>query len=270
MYLSGAQRRVGYINTGGAYFVTQRVPWDEELSWVEQNRLAVGEALAGQRTATRWSVSSSVDSDDARHLLLSHGAPAARPWVGVHASGGRTIKEWPVERWIEVSQFLQREFAATIVLTGSPTDRRLAERFVGQLSSPPVDLCGRLSVTQTLAVISVLDLFLSADTGPMHMACAVATPSVAVFGPSDPGRYFSGGSGVSGARHVVARSALWCSPCNLIRMPPAECLAALPPECLRDVSVSAVCSEAARLLRETGGFRAHAAGLMGAATTKGL
>ncbi len=105
-------------------------------------------------------------------------------------------------------------------------------------------------VSETLAVIARLDLFLSPDTGPMHMACAVGTPSVSVFGPSDPARYFSGGTGAPGARHVVVRASLWCAPCNLIRRPPAECQRAEGPECLRLVTADAVHAEAARLLQE--------------------
>jgi hypothetical protein len=71
---------------------------------------------------------------------------------------------------------------------------------------------------------------------------------VSVFGPSDPARYFSGGDGAPGGRHVVVRRELWCSPCNLIRRPPAECDRAEPPECLQLVSVEDVYREAARLL----------------------
>jgi ADP-heptose:LPS heptosyltransferase len=106
-----------------------------------------------------------------------------------------------------------------------------------------VDLTGRLRLRETLAVIGALDLFLSPDTGPMHMACAVGTASVSVFGPSDPVRYFSG----QGPRHVVVRSDLWCSPCNLIRKPPVECRGGMP-ECLRLVSGDDVYGAAVRLL----------------------
>jgi ADP-heptose:LPS heptosyltransferase len=91
----------------------------------------------------------------------------------------------------------------------------------------------------------------------MHAACAVGTPSVSVFGPSDPGRYFSGGTGESGRRHVVVRAELWCAPCNLIRKPPSECDDGAPPECLRRVEVDDVHREAARLLREAGGYAAR-------------
>jgi hypothetical protein len=55
----------------------------------------------------------------------------------------------------------------------------------------------------------------------------------------------------------VVRAELWCAPCNLIRRPPAECDAHEPPECLRLVTVEAVYAAAARVLRETGGYRAR-------------
>ncbi|HEV7503040.1 MAG TPA: hypothetical protein VGQ33_23640, partial [Vicinamibacteria bacterium] len=65
-------------------------------------------------------------------------------------------------------------------------------------------------------------------------------------------RYFSGGTGDAGTRHVVVRADLWCAPCNLIRRPPAECLGPDGPECLRLVTADAVHAEAARLLTAGG------------------
>ncbi len=113
-------------------------------------------------------------------------------------------------------------------------------------------LAGKLALVEMLSLLGAFDLFLSSDTGPMHMACAVGTPSVSVFGPSDARRYFSGGSGLSGERHVVVRADLWCAPCNLIRRPPEECLGAEGPECLGLVTADAVHAEAVRLLLAAG------------------
>jgi heptosyltransferase-2 len=253
MRMSGARARVGYANTGGAYLLTHVVPLDETVSWVEQNRRAVAAALGGAPSAAP--VPDPLTPEErarGRALLEQHGA-ARGPLVGLHPSGGRAVKQWDVRRWAELAARLQREFAATVVLTGGAGDRALAAELARLLPVPPVDLAGALSVRDTMAVIAALDLFLSPDTGPMHMACAVGTPSVSVFGPSDPARYFSGGSGQSGQRHVVVRADLWCSPCNLIRSPPAECAGPEPPECLRLVAVDDVHREAARLLRRAAG-----------------
>ena len=254
MWLTGARQRVGYANTGGDYLLTRVVPLDETVSWVAQNRRAVAAALG--RDAVPEAAMTALTAEERAHgerLLAEHGA-TRRPRVGLHPSGGRVIKQWDLQRWAEVAARLQREYGATVVITGSAADRALAERVGAGLPQPPVDLTGRLGVRDTMAVIGALDLFLSPDTGPMHMATAVGTPSVSVFGPSDPARYFSGGSGAPGTRHVVVRADLWCSPCNLIRRPPAECAAPEGPECLRAVSADAVHREAARLLQAVGGY----------------
>jgi len=145
------------------------------------------------------------------------------------------------------------------VLTGTAADRPLAQEVAGGLGGAVHDLTGRLSLVDSLAVIGALDLFLSADTGPMHMAAAVDAPSVSVFGPSDPRRYFSGGTGGPETRHVVVQPDLWCAPCNLIRRPPPECLGPDGPECLRLVTVDAVHAAAVRLLL-AGGFPRREAG----------
>src|SRR4029453_5088668 len=169
------------------------------------------------------------------------------------------VKQWAVGRWREVAARLQREFGAGIVLTGTAADGPPAQEVARGFGGAVHDLTGRLSLVDSLALIGALDLFLSADTGPMHMAAAVDAPSVSVFGPSDPVRYFSGGTGGPDTRHVVVQPDLWCAPCNLIRRPPPECLGPDRPECLRLVTVEAVPRAAARLL-VSGGFPRREAG----------
>lgn len=253
MHETGAARRVGYANTGGAYLLSDVVPLDETVSFVEQNRRAVA-AVAGAPSGPP--VFAPLGADDrafAGRLFRTLGLEEKRPLVALHPSGGRLVKQWDVARWAEVGRRLQEAHGATVLVTGSAADQPLAAALAGGLARKPVDLTGKLGVIETLSVVAAVDLFLSPDTGPMHMACAVDTPSVSVFGPSDSVRYFSGGSGAPGTRHVVVRHELWCAPCNLIRKPPAECSGPEPPECLRGVTVDAVYQAAARLLAETGG-----------------
>jgi ADP-heptose:LPS heptosyltransferase len=250
LWRTGARARVGYANTGGAYLLTHVVPLDETVSWVEQNRRAVATAVGAVEGAPLFDALTAADRDFAARLVENLHLEAKRPLVGIHPSGGRPVKQWDVTRWTEVAVTLQRERGATILVTGTEADRPLAAALGEALRPKPIDLTGRLGVRETMAVIERLDLFLSPDTGPMHMACAVGTPSVSVFGPSDPVRYFSGGTGAAGTRHVVVKPELWCSPCNLIRKPPAECTGRVP-ECLEGVSVAAVRDAAMRLLSET-------------------
>jgi lipopolysaccharide heptosyltransferase II len=248
MRLCGARVRVGYANTGGAYLLTHVVPLDETVSWLEQNRRAVCVAVGEVETAA-FDPLSAADRRFASDLLENLQLHDRRPLVGVHPSGGRLVKQWDPARWAQVAGRLQQEFGATILITGSAADRELAASVASGLPRRPLDLTGRLSVRETMALLARLDLFLSPDTGPMHMACTVDTPSVTVFGPSDAIRYFSGGSGAPGTRHLVVRADLWCSPCNLIRRPPAECAGPAPPECLDLVTIEAVHAAAAELLR---------------------
>ncbi len=252
MRVAGARIRAGYANTGGAWLLTHVIPLDETVSWVEQNRRAVEMVLGPAAKRVAVDPLTAGDREFARRISETLDLEGRRPVVGLHPSGGRRVKQWDLARWADVARRLQRDFGAMILITGSAADRPLAEALARQLQTPPLDVTGRLGVRETMALIETLDLFLSCDTGPMHMACAVDTPSVAIFGPSDPVRFFSGGDGASGSRHVALRPELWCAPCNLIRRPPAECDGAAMPECLSLVTADAVHKEAGRLLVEAG------------------
>jgi heptosyltransferase-2/heptosyltransferase-3 len=255
LWATGTRVRVGYANTGGEYLLSLVAPLDETVSWVEQNRRTVAIAAPQSSASGGFALLTEADQAFANAFLAEHGLHHRHPLVGLHPSGGRRVKQWDLARWREVARRLQRDFGATILTTGSAADQPLAAAVAEGLTPAPVDLTGRLDVHQSLAVISRMDLFLSADTGPMHLACAGGTPSVSVFGPSDSVRYFTGGAfdGVP-ERHVVVRHELWCSPCNRIRRPPRECAGPEGPECLRLVEVDDVYRAAAQLLQTAGGF----------------
>jgi lipopolysaccharide heptosyltransferase II len=236
LWIAGAARRVGYWTAGGGAFLTDAAAYDPSIhvaaNAVNLARLATGGhqpesgSLAHARLAT---------PDAARRQAASVLGDRSAPLVGVHTSGGRAIKQWPPERFGALARQLVDDLGATIVLTGGESDRDLVNTVKAAL--PParvIDLCGSLDLQALAAVIERLDLLITGDTGPMHVAHAVGTPTVSIFGPSDRVRY-----GGREPHHRIVRVDLPCSPCNRIRRPPARCTGHTP-DCLAGVSVDLV------------------------------
>jgi ADP-heptose:LPS heptosyltransferase len=171
---------------------------------------------------------------------------AGRPIVAVHASGGRAIKQWPVARFAEVAARVAREEKAVLLLTGTTGDRGIVDEVRRAL--PPgievLDLVGEVDLPVLAAMLSRCRLLITGDTGPMHLAAAVGTPIVAVFGPSMPWRY----APIS-APHRIVRIDLPCAPCNRIRLPPVRCQGHTP-DCLEGVTIDAVHHAARELLAD--------------------
>jgi heptosyltransferase-2/heptosyltransferase-3 len=179
----------------------------------------------------------------AASILAAHPGP----WIGVHSSGGRESKQWHLDRFAEVARTLARERNATVVLTGSPADRPLVDAVKRGLGAVRViDAAGELDLVVLAALLAKLDLFVTGDTGPMHLAAAVGTPVVALFGPADPRRY-----GPLAEQRRVVRVDLPCSPCGQVRLPPERCRGHVP-DCMDGITVGAVVTAANELLGRAG------------------
>ncbi len=247
MALTRAPLRAGFGETGGTHLLTHRGVWDESRSWYRQcmDLLATlyPEASLSQ-TIVPYNYLTEDDRQKGKELLTQAGLTnAARPWIGVHPSAGRAIKEWSTDRFAAFIDRLVEATSGTVVLTGGPSDQGLVEGVAQKTTVQTLRLVGSAGLRAFSAVIEALDLFVTGDTGPMHISQAVGTPNLAVFGPSDPTRY--GPEGDDG-RRVVVREPLYCSPCNMIRNPPPECTT--HPECLERITVDRVLQAALRLL----------------------
>lgn len=237
---SGAARLAGFASGGGGPLLDVALPFEPRRHTGDNARRLVAATLDVPQRVRPAALEVPAD---ARTRALELLTTAVGPLVGVHASGGRAIKQWPPERFGEVARGLAESRGATVVLTGSASDRPLVDatrRAIG--SARVVDLCGSLDLLTLAAVLEKLDVYISGDTGPMHLAAAVGTPVVGIFGPSDPARYAPGGS-----RHRVVRVDLPCSPCNRIRQPPARC-AGHTPDCLQGIDVERVSAAALSVL----------------------
>ena len=203
---------------------------------------------------------SRIPDASARRRPRSCSAPfAGGRSVGVHVSGGRAIKQWARSAISRGRRAAGRAIVgAAIVLTGTPADRALVDdrprgAAAGSRDRPlgrrrPADASPRSSRR--------LDLFVTGDTGPMHLAVAVGTPVVAVFGPSDPRALRA----ARPARLASSASICPCSPCNRIRLPPARCVGHTP-DCLAGIEVGrgarAAIDDARRSAARTARAAAH-------------
>jgi len=174
---------------------------------------------------------------EGRALLEREGFSGA-PLVGVHPGATNSrAKIWPVSRYAEVSRRLAEERDAQVVVLGGVTEGPLATALQSELAPERVlMLQGKTSLGDLMGVLVHLSVFLTNDSGPMHLAAALDVPTVAVFGPTDVRE-----TGPTSQKARVVREPVDCSPC-LYRDCPIDhrCMVRVTPERVYDEVVSLV------------------------------
>jgi N-acetylglucosaminyldiphosphoundecaprenol N-acetyl-beta-D-mannosaminyltransferase len=201
-FLSGARRRVGLQN-GNGWFLTDSIP-DTGFGAKHQAQYWLDlVALLGAESSPR----------PARIAVTDVELPPAGKRIVIHAgSGGYSpARRWDVEKFAAVADSLHAEYNAQTVLVGGPDDDSAAVS--AAMQNQPHDLSGKTSLAELAGVISQADLFIGADSGVMHIAAAVGTPVVAVFGPSN---HQAWGPWMPGTPSAIIRSAPLCSPCSYV------------------------------------------------------
>ncbi len=190
----------------------------------------LGIALSGPPDATlacpaAW-------SDRGRARLGADG-----PWIGVNPGAAYgTAKRWLPERFAAAAALVARRTGARVAIVGSAAERPLAEEVAAQLGAAARVLCGETSLSELVGVLASLRLLLTNDSGPMHLAAALGTPLVAVFGSTD----WSETAPVSERARLV-RESTSCAPCRLRECP-------IDHRCMTRVRVDQVADAALELL----------------------
>ena len=147
--------------------------------------------------------------------------------IGINPGADRPEKRWSPENHASVADRLSELRGAKIFVFGGPGEEHLADRIEKAMKHPVTNLAGKLSLNELAYVISRLDLFVTNDSGPMHIAAAVKTPVVALFGPEDPvyTRPYT-----SPDLYRIVQKELDCRPCTNKRCDRPICMESLKPE----------------------------------------
>ncbi len=177
----------------------------------------------------------------ARNLLLEAGVSTENRYIAIHPMPRWPTKEWYPDRFAAVADAL-RERGLKVVFTGSKDDRPSVDEIFDRLQGPAARLDGKLDLKALSAIFQRATVVVSTDTGPMHIAAAVDTPVVAVFGPTAPNR-----TGPYGSGHKVVRAGVECSPCFSRRCPSS---AAGHMACMKRIEVDEVVCAVLETLKE--------------------
>lgn len=171
----------------------------------------------------------------AAETLLAQAQP---PLIGIHPSAEQATQRWFPENFIAVGKELQQKYGGTVIVIGEKEDWQLAEMVAQKIGGATLNLAGKTSLPVLGAVIARLAILVTNDSGPAHVAYALSTPSVTVFGGTDPN--------VSGplARptHRVLFHKILCHPCGYSDCPVGY-------TCLEGVTAQQVLETAEQVIR---------------------
>lgn len=241
---AGIPHRVGYNVDEVGPFLTEK---HEQVGGhvVEQNLRLVSGWTGTLATGT---LPLNYPVQDADRMFISGyleewGLSQTSRLVVIHPGAGTPIKRWDSKRWAAVADALAREFDADIVITGGDHELPLAREIAAQMRTPVCFVVGDAQVGQLAALYERALIVLGPDSGPLHLAVATGTPTVALYGPADPVEFGPWGST---ERHRLLASTIGCRPCRVLDWSGDD--PALHP-CVREITVGQVLQAARQVLR---------------------
>lgn len=149
------------------------------------------------------------DRASAVEFLRQQGLADGRGFIVLAPMTTWPTKCWPADRYVALADALARRHGYRVVLIGSAKERPALEDIASRMEAAPIAMAGELSFRQAAALLDRAALLVSGDTGPMHVASALGTPQIALFGPTSPEWY-----GPRSARALVMAHPVPCGPCD--------------------------------------------------------
>lgn len=244
---TGTATRVGLDNGHGGWF-SHPVP-DEGFGARREVEYWLGLAaqLGAHSPDTRLDLPLSPAHQEAAAALLTQHGLRDRGFAVLHpGSGGYSLaRRWDVAKFAALAAALHDRYGLPAVLVGTPADG--ADAVLAAAAAPLIDLSGRTSIKELAAVLGRAALFVGADSGVMHMAAAMATPLVAIFGPTN---HLAWAPWTPDSPSRVVRLGISCSPCAYVGHSVRWRNGCPERACLADLEVHHVLAAVGEVVRE--------------------
>jgi lipopolysaccharide heptosyltransferase II len=211
-FLAGIPLRIGYNRDARQMLLTHAIPCSNNIKNEHQTKYYLNilkgiEIEAGNQVL--YLRLSQNDRSLSEQILHENGISMDDTIVGINP--GATYgpaKQWPYDRFARLADRVQTFSESRVIIFGGPDDKELGERISKKMLRPPVDLSGKTSLGEAMALIEKCTLFITNDSGLMHVAAALNVPLVAIFGSTNPVT-----TGPLGINSRVVQITMECSPC---------------------------------------------------------
>lgn len=223
------------------FFLTHPVQFEANKHEIEQN-LQLLQPLGITANPEPCLKLPDEDLKFAADFLSAFGLKAGRLLVGFHTGSASELyyRCWQPEKFAQLGDKLVDEYGAQILIVGGKAEEKYVAGMIQLMSHQPISAVAKTTLRQTAALIKRCQLFISNDSGPMHIAAAQKVPTIGIFGPTDHIAHAPYGENC----HVI-RSSLPCSPCH---PPHSDGYGCGEVDCFRFISVSEVFEIAKRVL----------------------
>jgi heptosyltransferase-2 len=210
--LAGIPLRAGYNSDGRGLLLTHAVRRTQAIRRVHQidYYLEMVRTLGCMPAGRNVRLRPGVDYEEiAERLCGEFGFEGGRPWIGIAPGAAYgPAKKWFPGRFAAVADRLSSESGAQVILFGSGGDRESTAAVQKSARHPLIDIAGKTNLKEAISLISRCALFISNDSGLMHVAGALGVPTIAVFGSTDPVT-----TSPVGEKSIVIHHDVPCGPC---------------------------------------------------------
>jgi len=239
--LAGIPNRIGYDKGEVGPFLTEAIEHQHQHAVLQSLRLV--EAWTGKVAAANAVYRFPLNSFDQLYIdgyLEEWGIKQEQRIICIHAGSGTWVKQWQESHWAQVADTLAEQLDSRIVFTGGDHELPLARRIARQMEQAACIIAGETQVGQLAALFKRAQVVLGPDSGPLHLAAAVGTPTVTLYGPADPTEFGPWGNP---QKHVVLTSDIGCRPCRVLDWGNDD--PAFHP-CVREITIARVLDAARR------------------------
>jgi len=227
--LTGAANRIGYATEGRQILLTHSVPWNPHQHEVQSTLdvLRSANVPVVDDTLEGW-IS---EKEQSEIEIMVPQLRQIKNGVLIHAAAAHPDKIYPSQKWAQVIQRLHERWQLVPFFTGASRDIELYDQLQTLSGVSGVNLAGKLTLRQSMALYKNMQLAVCVDSGPAHLAAAVGTPTAAIFGPTDPERWRPYGAKTL----AIYDETLACRPCHYKKTcVDRPCLTQLDPERIVD------------------------------------
>ncbi len=217
--LWGIKRRLGFNYKDRGRFLTDKIDIEEYAGeHIVEHYLDLLKFL--NLEPKNYNLSLAVPQKDklkAKMILAQYGVNdkdlviAIAPGAGASWGKDAFLKHWPAVNFAALSDKITNDYGAKILILGDDSERPIVDIIIKAAHYPVVDLVGKTTLEELIAVINNAEILITNDGGPLHIAAALGKKTVSFFGPVDPKVY--GPYPACQSRHIVLRRDLECSPC---------------------------------------------------------